>query len=272
MYILAGILSWCPNVMQGQSGNILGEHAEFHFRTKILDSECKPLIAKNETPADVTIEKISLAPGSDFFALSDLVNMPMRLSPNESVSLGYICFRPTIAEKEYKSTVKIEFAPAGHPADGTVNLYAKSFGDPVVANVPPTSPGAIISFDPATIKNGTLLSMVGKDEEFFRSFTFKNVSSKTITVSSFDFQKQDARFDVSSVEPGGGLPIDVAPGESFTVRIAYHSVERTPSFNTLLIYTEDSKEPVRYDVRGLQMPLAQMDWNKHNGTATSQGK
>jgi hypothetical protein len=114
--------------------------------------------------------------------------------------------------------------------------------------------------------------MVGKDEEFFRSFKFKNISSKTVTVYSIDFEKHDAKFDLSSVEPSGGLPFDVDPGKSFSVRIIYHSFERLPSSNKMLIYTDDSKEPVRYDIRGLQMPLSQMDWNKHSESATSQGK
>ncbi|MFI5264523.1 MAG: hypothetical protein ACHQM6_08415 [Candidatus Kapaibacterium sp.] len=274
IFFLAGILLWCPKVIhaQGQSGNILAEHAEFNFHAKIFDSECKPLFAKNETPAVLTIEKITLAAGSDFFVLTDLVNLPLRLSPSESVSLGYACFRPKVADKEYNAAVKVVFSPLAHQDDGTIILHAKSFGEPAVPNVPPTSPGAIIDFAPETIKNGTLLSMVGKDEEFFRSFKFKNVSSKTVTVNSIDFEKHDAKFDLSSVEPYGGLPFDVAPGETFGIRIAYHSFDRTPAFNTLFIYTDDSKEPVRYDIRGLQMPLSQMDWNKRTESAASQGK
>ncbi len=273
IYSVAGIL--CLNagmaVAQAQSGNILAEHAEFNYRVKVKDSECKPLVAKNETLAELKIEKISLAPGSEAFVLTDIATLPMKLAPSETVTLGYACFRPKTGEKEYNSTLKVVFSPAQHQSDGIVRLHATSFSEPVVANIPPTSAGAIISFDPETIKNGTLLSMVGKDEEFFRSFNFKNVSSKTVTVNSIDFEKHDGKFDLSSVEPGGSLPLDVAPGESFSVRIAYHSFERLPAMNKLLIYTDDVKEPVRYDIRGLQMPLSQMDWNKKSESAQSKG-
>ncbi|MFI5263991.1 MAG: hypothetical protein ACHQM6_05715 [Candidatus Kapaibacterium sp.] len=274
VYFLAGFLLWCPTAIyaQGQSGNILDKGAEFNFRAKILDSECKPLVAKNETPAELTIEKISLAAGSEFFVLTDIVNLPLRLSPRESVSLGYVCFRPKVTDKEYNASLKVALSRSENHGESTVSLHAKSFGEPAVPNVPPTSPAAIIDFDPTTIKNGTLLSMVGKDEEFFRSFKFKNVSSKTVTVNSIDFEKHDAKFDLSSVEPDGALPIDVAPGETFSVRIAYHSFERMPAFNKMLIYTDDSKDPVRYDIRGLQMPLSQMDWNKRSESSPSQGK
>jgi hypothetical protein len=129
------------------------------------------------------------------------------------------------------------------------------------------SPTSTIPFG---TKTNALLDMKGYDQEFIRSFTFKNTSSTNFTINSVDFEKQDNTFDVRAIEPGESLPIDVAPGKTFSVRIAFHAIDRNKlSSNRLLIATEQSKDPIVYPIQALQQPLSDMPWNKHAATASA---
>lgn len=122
------------------------------------------------------------------------------------------------------------------------------------------SPTSTIPFGSAS---NALLDMKGYDQEFIRSFTFKNTTATTYTINSVDFENQDNTFDVRAVEPGESLPIDVAPGKTFSVRIAFHAIDRNKfSTNRLLIATEQSKEPIVYPIQAHQQPLSDMPWNK----------
>jgi hypothetical protein len=241
---------------------VLADKSDFVLTARFNESECKPLIAQNETNASLTIERIQLGTRS-FCEITDLIPLPHKLSPGESVQIGYACFRPQSSGQEYDDTINIVCSPK-KAGIGAVHVHAISRAEPKIENIAPTTQGAILAFDPISIKEGTLISMVGKDAEFMRSFTFKNTSANPITVTGLDFEKHDQRFEISKIEPEGSIPLEVAPGASFSLRIMYHSFERTPFNNTLLISTESSKEPVKYEIRGFQLPLSAMEWNKRN--------
>jgi hypothetical protein len=251
-----------------QEDNILSPKYGMTLRARIQNFECKPLVAKNETSSPITIQKIDSGKAVETFKLTNVLKLPHRLNPGESVSLGYACFHPDLPNKEYARQIHIIFSSNKRVDTSIVSLHAIS--DPVAAaltDTRSTTPGAVITFDPLTTKEGTLLAMTGKDDEFSRSFTFKNTSTGIYTVNAIDFEKQDAKFEVSSIEPDGSFPFDVQPGESFSVRIIYHSFDRIPSYNHLRISTKESKEPVTYEVRGFQLPLSEMDWNKKKDSA-----
>jgi hypothetical protein len=136
-------------------------------------------------------------------------------------------------------------------------------------NVIESSPATVVTMmsPSSTVPFGTttkvLLNMKGYDQEFIRSFTFKNTSNMTYTINSVDFEKQDNSFDVRAIEPGESLPIEVAPGKTFSVRIAFHAIDRNKlSWNRLLISTEQSTRPIAYPIQALQQPLSDMPWNK----------
>jgi len=246
--------------------NVLAQNPEIQLSAKLNESECKPLVADNETSAPIVISSLEKTAWSEYLRLTDPVDLPLTLAPGESVRLAYACFTPKIVNKEYDGIISIRTSSASESTK--IHLHAVSIPEPRVNIVPATAPGAVLAFDPATIKEGTLISMVGRDAEFIRSFNFKNVSQHSITVTNLDFQDHDQRFDVVSIGPGGSLPLDVAPGASFSVKISYHSFSRIPSTNHLLIFTEQSKEPVKYEIRGLQLPLSSMEWNKHEGQSS----
>ncbi len=246
---------------QWQAQNILTQNSGYNFRVRTEDSECKPLIAKNETNAQITIEKLESGHLAECFQLNDTIHLPHRLAPGESVIIGFVCFRPKIANKEYEANINVIVTP-GQPTIRTVHFHGASFAEAHVENIPPTAPGAMLAFDPVTMKEGALISMVGKDQQFMRSYSFKNTSQAAVTVTEVDFQNHDQRFDITSIEPGGSLPIEIAPGESFSLRISYSSFDRVPFYNRLLISTEQSKKPLQYEVRGFQLPLSEMEWNK----------
>ncbi len=245
---------------QWQTQNILTPNSGYNFRVRTEDSECKPLIAKNETSEPITIEKIESGLWAECFQLNDTIHLPHRLSPGESLTLAFVCFRPKIANKEYEANINVIVSPK-QPEIATIHFHGVSFAEAQVTNVPPTAQGAVLAFDPVTMKEGALISMVGRDQQFMRSYSFKNTSPVTVTVTGVDFQNYDQRFDVTSIEPGGSLPLEVAPGESFSLRISYSSFERVPFYNRLLISTEQSKQPLQYEVRGFQLPLSATEWN-----------
>jgi len=108
-----------------------------------------------------------------------------------------------------------------------------------------------------------VLDMKGYEQEFIRTFTFKNTSSATYTINSIDFEKQDDIFELSSIVPGGTLPMDVAPGEIFSVRISYHGFERNElRSNILRFHTEGKAMPLIFPIQAIQEPLSAMLWNK----------
>ena len=116
--------------------------------------------------------------------------------------------------------------------------------------------------------NSALLDMKGSDQEFARNFTFKNTSAATITINSVDFEKQDNFFEFLSIEPAEAFPIEVAPGQTFSVHVAYHAIERNDlRSNKLAFVTEQSKVPIVYPIQAMQLPLSAMPWNKKTAIA-----
>lgn len=248
--------------------NVLADGTEFSYKVKSGNSECQALTAKNETATPITIQKILIEGEKEFFEFNDNAALPKKLAPGESVNLCYACFRPKVADKQYTVSATI-FTSSGKTSH--INLLAFCPALAKVDNITATAPGAIITFDPLTVKEGTLLTMTGHDDHFMRLYSFKNTSQKTFTINSASFQKTDNRFDIVSIEPGS-LPMDVAPGETFSLKISYNSRERVPYNNKLLIYTDQSKEPASYEVRGFQLPLSSMSWNKRQDSTSRANK
>ncbi|MDP4229000.1 MAG: hypothetical protein Q8916_01190 [Bacteroidota bacterium] len=252
-----------------QEENVIGMNAQLVFHVKVDDFECKSLIAKNETTSEITIERIDSAIGVGFFRLSDIIPLPRKLAPGQLISLGYACFQPEASNNQFSGFIPIVYGSNGHSDVHKIQVQAAGYiPEKQKFDTRATTAGAIIEFDPMSKKQGVLLAMTGKDEEFSRSFSFKNTSTVGYTVNAIDFEKHDSRFEVSSIEPDGSLPFDVAPGESFSVRILYHSFDRAPFYNHLIITTEQSKEAASYEVRGYQLPLSEMSWNKKGDTPT----
>lgn len=109
----------------------------------------------------------------------------------------------------------------------------------------------------------SVLDMKGYDQEFIRNFTFRNTSGITYTINSVDFKKQDNQFEFYSIEPMGTLPLDVAPGETFSIHVAFHAMDRNKlCSNQLLFFTEQNKNPIVYPIQAMQQPLSAMPWNK----------
>ncbi|MEP7235212.1 MAG: hypothetical protein ABI778_07950 [Ignavibacteriota bacterium] len=252
---------------QTQVENILGTQTAMEFRAKALQSECKPLIAKNETPYVLRVEKIGMTNATECFVLSDLADLPEKISPGESVTFGYICFRPHTAVDECTGTLSVVYASENGRITNQIPLHGSGFEDVPVQEIVESSPGAIFRFDSHSAQGGDLLSMVGHDAEFSRSFHFKNESGKIVTINSINFEKRDGKFEIASVIPGSILPMEVTPGAEFSLRIVFHASDRKPSMNVLHISIDDSKEPISYAIRGLQLPFSQMEWNKRNQSA-----
>jgi hypothetical protein len=122
------------------------------------------------------------------------------------------------------------------------------------------------AYNPRTL---AVLDMKGYDQEFIRNFTFKNTSAVTYTINSVDFMKQDNQFEFYSIEPMGTLPMDVAPGETFSIHVAFHAFDRNKlCSNQLLFHTEQGKNPIVYPIQAMQQPLSAMPWNKPAYVAT----
>jgi hypothetical protein len=116
--------------------------------------------------------------------------------------------------------------------------------------------------------NSAVLDMKGNDQEFARKFTFKNTSSGTYTINSIDFEKLDNGFEFLSVEPAESFPFEIAPGQTFAVRVAFRAKGRDIlCTNTLKITTEENKQPITYQVQAMQQPLSALPWNKKNAVA-----
>ena len=114
----------------------------------------------------------------------------------------------------------------------------------------------------------TVLNMKGSDQEFVRSFTFKNTSTIPYTITSVDFLQKDHTFEIFSIEPGKTLPMEVAQGQTFTLHVAFHGFERNDlRSNELRILTNQHKEPIYFYVQGMQLPLSDMPWNNRGETS-----
>jgi hypothetical protein len=251
---------FCAITVQAQI-NVLSGKKAISLRVRIEDSDCQPLIAENKTNATITVERVEAGAWSEFFELNDTSNIPRKLAPGESANLGYICFRPTIAGKEYHASLHIITSPL-QPAENEISFHGVSYAEAKVNIAPATGAGAVLAFDPQSNKDGALISMIGHDLNFMRSYTFKNTSSAPYTVTDVHFQNNDRVFDVAGIEPDGELPFDVNPGASFSVRFSYSTQDRIPHENILVISTGESKDAVKYEVRGLALPLSEMQWNK----------
>lgn len=106
-----------------------------------------------------------------------------------------------------------------------------------------------------------VLDMKGYDQEFVRSFTFKNTSAVSYSINSVDFERKDNNFDIFSLD-GKTLPMEVAPGETFTVHVAFHAFGRNElRTNELHFSTDQNKEPVSFFIQAMQQPLSAMPWN-----------
>jgi hypothetical protein len=123
------------------------------------------------------------------------------------------------------------------------------------------------SSNPRTL---SVLDMKGYDQEYIRNFTFKNTSNSTYTINSVDFEKPDDVFEFTTIVPGGSLPMNVAPGETFSVRIAYHGFERNElRSNILRFHTEGNAKPIIFPIQAIQQPLSAMPWNKKIAAANT---
>lgn len=133
------------------------------------------------------------------------------------------------------------------------------------------SPGNVIPFDLEPQANSTtVLDMKGYDQEFVRSFTFKNTSAVSYSINSVDFQKNDNSFDIFSIEPEKSLPMEVAPGQTFTVHVAFHSFRRNElRTNELRFSTDQHKEAVRFFIQAIQQPLSAMPWNNRTNASSA---
>jgi hypothetical protein len=108
-----------------------------------------------------------------------------------------------------------------------------------------------------------LLDMKGFDGEFTRSFTFTNTGAEAVTISDVQFANKSSRFDFVSIGGDASLPLDVPAGETFTIRVKFHSSERnTVNSDKLLFMTEQYKEPIAYQIQAVQKALSDMPWNK----------
>ncbi len=175
----------------------------------------------------------------------------------------FMCFAVSISQAQVpvngsSRSTNLAFATGGN--NNSEFIRANSAVTATVTKVMPSE--SAIPFAP-TSASSALLDMKGYDADFTRSFTFKNSSSTTYTINSIDFEKQDNLFDFRSIEPGESMPMDVAPGKTFTIRVAFHSMDRNRlATNRLTIVTEQTKEPIMFPIQAIQQPLSDMPWNK----------
>ena len=255
-YVMSALFCADPALSQV---NILSEKSEIAFSVQAGNIECKALIAINQTKEPITIKKIERKGLPKAIELTDSIHLPRIISPGESITVAYLCYRPKSKDDSYSGDLEIITLPR---SDRKIPVHASVFIEDRTPLVYPTAPGAVLDFDPAEKNGGTLISMVGTDFQFIREYSFKNTSSTSYTITWVDFAKEDPNFDVTATGPGEYLPMEVAPGETFFVRLSYNCTEREPNENTLRIFTLQKNEPMNYDVRGLALPLSQMDWNQ----------
>ncbi len=153
--------------------------------------------------------------------------------------------------------VKLAYANETAGSAGTIqSLRSHSTSDSKIVNVTNTA-------IPFGTESEILLDMKGYDQEFTRSFTFTNNSSVNFTINNVDFEKKDNKFDFVSIGPDADLPLDVTPGQTFTIKVTYHSFERNITCSdNLLFLTEQNKEPIVYPIQALQQPMSDMTWNQ----------
>jgi hypothetical protein len=154
--------------------------------------------------------------------------------------------------------IKIAYANETANSAGTIeSLHLIKSKNVKVEKIVANSP---VPFGPVS---NILLDMKGYDPQFTRSFTFKNTSSTTYTINSIGFDEKNTKFDFVSIAPDVSFPVNVAPGETFTVRISFISSDRNKACTDRLIFTtEENKEPIVYPIRAIQQPLSDMPWNK----------
>jgi hypothetical protein len=118
---------------------------------------------------------------------------------------------------------------------------------------------------PFGTEQNLILDMQGYDQTFVRTFTFKNTSSKTHTIGNVDFAKKDNMFSFVAIEGSeSSLPLEVKPGETFTVKVAFHgSNSRNTTYSDKMeIMTEEANTPMVFPIQAIQKPLSDMPWNK----------
>jgi len=249
---------FCAHTALGQI-NVFSSKSEISFSVPAGDVECKALIGVNDTKAPITIKKIERKGLPRSIELTETIPLPHILNPGESITISYFCYRPTSKDDGCSGSIEIVTLPK---LERKIPVQASVFEEDRTPLIYPTAPGAVLDFDPVAKNEGTLISMVGTDFQFIREYSFKNTSSTLYTVTWVDFAKEDPNFEVTAIGPEEYLPMEIAPGESFFVRLAYNCTEREPYENKLRIFTLQKKEPASYDVRGLALPLSQMDWNQ----------
>jgi hypothetical protein len=109
-----------------------------------------------------------------------------------------------------------------------------------------------------------LLDMKGYDQSFVRTFTFQNTTKGDYTITGVDFTAHNSKFSFVSIEGAeASLPLDVKPGEIFTVKIAFLAADRNITYSDkMLIMTEQSNEPVAFPIQAMRQPLSSMTWNQ----------
>jgi hypothetical protein len=108
--------------------------------------------------------------------------------------------------------------------------------------------------------------MKGYDPTFVRTFTFQNTSKETHTITNIDFAKKEDIFSfVSFAGDDVSLPLEVKPGETFTVKVAFRAFERNLTYSDKMqISTEESRQGFEFPIQALQQPLSSMVWNQHS--------
>ena len=109
-----------------------------------------------------------------------------------------------------------------------------------------------------------LLDMKGYDQNFVRTFTFQNTTKEAYTVTGVDFATRNTKFSfVSITGTDETLPLEVKPGETFTVKVAFIAPERNITYSDkMLIKVEESQEPVMFPIQATRAPLSDMSWNQ----------
>jgi hypothetical protein len=108
-----------------------------------------------------------------------------------------------------------------------------------------------------------ILDMKGYDQQFTRSFTFTNSSSTTYTINNVDFENKNSKFDFVAIGTDDSFPLDVAPGQTFTVKVAFRTGDRNKLYSDRILFqTEQTKTPIAYQIQALQQPMSDMPWNK----------
>jgi len=109
-----------------------------------------------------------------------------------------------------------------------------------------------------------LLDMKGYDQNFVRTFTFQNTTKETRTVTGVDFAARNTKFSFVSITGADeSLPLEVKPGQTFTVKVAFIAPERNITYSDkMLVTVEESKVPVTFPIQATRSSLSSMNWNQ----------